>query len=99
MITDPISNMLTQLKNAQAVAKQEVLVPFSKIKYEIVKILEKENFINKAEKKGRGAKRKIKITLKYTNKAPGINGLKKISKPGQRIYLSLIHISEPTRPY
>jgi small subunit ribosomal protein S8 len=85
---DPISNMLTAIRNAQAVGKATVDIPFSNLKYEIAKILEKEKFIEKAEKKGKKTKRFIEITLKYTEKTPAISGLKRISKPGQRIYLS-----------
>ena len=87
-MTDPISDMLTRIRNAQAVQKLDVLIPFSKLKYQIANILEKAGFIKLAEKRGRGVKKNIKITLKYTNKIPGIVGLKRISKPGQRIYLS-----------
>jgi len=86
-MTDPIADMLTRIRNAQAVSKPEVLVPFSKIKYQILKILEKEKFIEKIEKKGKGVKKKIKVVLKYNQKQPVISGLKRISKPGQRIYL------------
>lgn len=105
-LMDPISNMLSQIKNAQAVLKPEVFIPFSNIKYKIAKILEKEKFIEKAERKGRGVDRKIKIILKYKNRnqakegfalgQPIISGIKRISKPGQRIYLSLKSI-KPVR--
>jgi small subunit ribosomal protein S8 len=83
---DPISDMLTSIKNAQAVHHPTVEVPFSNLKYEIAKILEKEKFIEKVEKKGKKAKKIIEITLKYQDKVPAISGLKRISKPGQRIY-------------
>ena len=97
-MTDPISDMLTRIRNAQAVAKPEVFIPFSKMNYGIAKILEQENFIEDVKKVGRGVRRKIKIVLKYgvdaagqdknhLSKDPGIVGLKRISKPGQRIYL------------
>jgi len=87
-MVDPISDMLTRIRNAQAVQKPDVLIPFSKLKYQIANILQKAKFIQLAEKRGRGIKKNIKITLKYTNKMPAITGLKRISKPGQRIYLS-----------
>lgn len=93
---DPISDMLTLIRNAQAVKKETVDVPFSKLKYEIAKILERQGFIEKIEKKGRRMKRFVEITLKYLpagalakeggDKIPAVSGLKKISKPGQRIY-------------
>ncbi len=83
---DPIADMLTSIRNAQAVSKETVEVPFSKLKFGIVKILEKEGFIEKIEKKGRGVKKIIEIKLKYEDKKSAISYLKRISKPGQRIY-------------
>jgi len=86
-MSDPVSDMLTIIRNAQAVHRSTVDIPFSKLKYEIAKTLEKEKFITGVEKKGRKIKKIIEITLKYIDKIPAISGLKKISKPGQRIYL------------
>lgn len=79
--------MLTVIRNAQAVRHPTVDLPFSNLKYEIAKILEKHGFIEKVEKEGRKVKRAIKIVLKYEDdKSPKISELKRISKPGQRIY-------------
>lgn len=87
-ITDPVADMLTMIRNALAVKSSKVLVPFSQLKYGIAKILEKEGFVEKVEKRGRGSKRNIEIVLKYAKDGtPAISGLKRISKPGQRIYL------------
>ena len=84
---DPISDMLTVIRNAQAVNKEKVIFPFSNFKYEIAAVLEKEGFVKKVEKRGRKDKTKIEIILKYDKTGePAILGLKKISKPGQRIY-------------
>jgi len=94
---DPISNMLISIKNAQAVGHLTVSVPFSNLKYEIAKILGKEGFIEKVEKKGRGVKRSLEITLKYDGKVPAISDLKRISKPGQRIYLPYKKIKKVRR--
>jgi len=91
-MTDPIADMLNRIKNAQAVSHPMVEVPFSNFKYEIAKILEKHGFIEKVEKKGRKVKRVIVITLKYRDKTPAILGLKRVSKPGQRIYLDSTQI-------
>ena len=85
-IVDPIADMLTSIRNAQAVLKKTVKVPFSGLKFELAKVLEKNGFLKKVEKKGRGVKKFIEIQLKYEDKVPAISGLKKISKPGQRIY-------------
>ena len=87
-VTDPVADMLTMIRNALAVKSSKVLVPFSQLKYGIAKILEKEGFVEKVEKRGRGSKRNIEIVLKYAKDGtPAISGLKRISKPGQRIYL------------
>jgi len=83
---DPISDILTAIRNAQAAKKVEVEIPLSNLKYEIAKILERKGFVAKVEKKGKKMKKMVEITLKYSNKSPAISGLKKISKPGQRIY-------------
>jgi small subunit ribosomal protein S8 len=85
-MTDPICDMLNRIRNAQAVLRETVEIPFSNLKYEVAKILEKKGFVTKVEKKGRKMKRVIGITLKYDRNQPVISGLKKVSRPGQRIY-------------
>ncbi len=85
---DPITDMLNRIRNAQAVLHPQVEVPFSKLKFEIAKILEKKGFIEKAVRSGKKEKKTLEIALKYENKVPTISGLKRISKQGQRIYLS-----------
>jgi len=87
-MTDPISDLFNRIRNALAVSQPEVSIPFSNLKYEIAKILEREKLVEKVEKKGRKTKKIIEITLKYEGKLPVISGLKRISKPGQKIYLS-----------
>jgi small subunit ribosomal protein S8 len=97
---DPIADMLTQIRNALATKKEKVFVPFSNLKFEIAKILEKEKFVEKIEKVGKKVKKKIKIILKYdNNKVSAISGLKRISKPGQRIYQSFKKIKPVKRGY
>jgi small subunit ribosomal protein S8 len=83
----PIADMLNRIRNAQAVQKETVEVPFSNMNLEIAKILEKNDFVGKAEKKGKKTKKIIEIALKYDGKDPAVSGLKVISKPGQRIYV------------
>ena len=85
-MTDPISDMLTRIRNAQAALHQTVIVPFSQLKFNLVKILEKEGFINEVSVRGRKVKKNIEIKLKYEKNQPIISGLKRVSKPGQRIY-------------
>lgn len=83
---DPITDMFNQIKNAQAVEKTTVEVPFSKIKSEICQILKREGWIEDFAKKGKKAQKEIKITLKYEDGIPRISNFKRISKPGRRIY-------------
>ncbi len=92
MLVDPIADTLTRIRNAQAVKKPEVEIPFSKMRYELAKILEKENFVKEIKKSGRGVKKNIVIILKYEKDALGILGSKRISKSGQRIYKSVKEI-------
>jgi small subunit ribosomal protein S8 len=89
---DPITDIFNRIKNAQAVHKSTVDVPFSKIKYKISKILAKQGFIEKSELKGRKINKVIRITLKYIKDMPAISNFKRISKPGQRIYISYSEI-------
>lgn len=90
-MVDPISDMLTRIRNAQTVGHKTVSFPFSKIKFSLAQIISKQEFIGNVSKKGRGIKRIIEIVLKYKDdraKISAIQGLKRISKPGQRIYAS-----------
>ena len=90
-MVDPISDMLTRIHNAQTVGHKTVSFPFSKIKFSMAQIISKEGFVDNVSKKGRGTKKNIEIILKYRDekaKIPAIQGLKRISKLGQRIYAS-----------
>jgi len=82
-MTDPIADMLNRIINAQAVSKESVSFPFSKIKFEMVSLLQREGFVQNVEKKGRKEKRIIKNRPKNN----AIAGVKRVSKPGQRIYV------------
>lgn len=83
---DPIADMLTRIRNAQAVDKDEVLIPYSSMKFQIAKILEKKELVGEVDKVGR-KKKSVRISLKYEEDGtPHIRGLKRVSKQGQRIY-------------
>ena len=92
-MTDPISDMLTRIRNAQAVKKQEIILPMSNLKFELAKILEKDGWVIKTEVVKDEADTKnnfkdLKITLKYKKSGrPAISSIKRISKPGLRIYV------------
>jgi small subunit ribosomal protein S8 len=85
-LTDPIADMLTRIRNACAVKKERVKIPYSKFKFEIARILEKLGYINGASTVGR-VKKFIDISLKYENGKPVIKEIRRISKPGRRIYI------------
>ncbi len=86
---DPITDMLNQIRNGQAVKKPEVSVPLSNLKYEVAKVLADAGFVGDAKKAVKGKNKILKITLKYDNGIPAISGLRRISKSGQRIYAKL----------
>jgi len=88
MITDPISDMLTRIRNASAVRKAEVVLPFSKIKLAITKILKEEGYIEDFKKENDGISG-LKIGLKYINNQSAIVSIKRSSKPGCRLYSSV----------
>ena len=89
MVTDPIADMLTRVRNATMARHDSVLVPSSKIKLAVAKILRDEGFIKEYEVVKGKQQRAIKIYLKYTDKKESvIEGLQRVSKPGLRIYVS-----------
>lgn len=85
-MTDPITDMLNRIRNAQAVSHQTVDIPFSKLKAEIAKILGEEKFLTKVDIKRIKKEKILKLSLKYDQEKGVISGLKRISRPGQRIY-------------
>ncbi|MDR9458522.1 MAG: 30S ribosomal protein S8 [Dehalococcoidia bacterium] len=87
MVTDPIADMLTRIRNAVLARHEFTLVPSSRMKLSIAKILKEEGFIRDYEVLKGQPQRVIKIYLKYAEKEPVISGLKRISKPGLRIYV------------
>lgn len=84
-MTDPIADMLTRIRNANAMKNETVSMPSSKMKVEIAKILEQEGYINGFEVKG-DVKKELTLSLKYVGAERVITGLKRISKPGLRVY-------------
>lgn len=86
-MTDPIADMLTRIRNAIMVRKKEVVVPSSKLKLEIAKILKEEGFIENFKYEDDGKQGILRIYLKWTpDKQSVIRGLERVSKPGCRIY-------------
>jgi small subunit ribosomal protein S8 len=88
MLTDPIADMLTRIRNAMRIKAEKVDIPISKIKLEIAKILKEEGFIRaykilKDRKQG-----VLRVIPKYIDNESVISGLKRISKPGRRVYVN-----------
>jgi len=87
MVTDPIADMLTRIRNALMVRHDSVLVPASHLKLALAKILKEEGFITDYEVARDKPHRTIKIQLRYMeDNKPAISGLRRISKPGLRVY-------------
>ena len=86
VVTDTIADMLTRIRNANQAKHASVEMPASRLKLEILAVLKNEGFISEYEKVEDGKQGVIKVTLKYNNKERVIKGLKKISKPGLRVY-------------
>jgi len=87
MVTDPIADMLTRIRNANQMRYKEVEVPASKIKNEIARILKQEGFISDYKIKKNNVQDILVLNLKYSDKKERvITGLKRISKPGLRVY-------------
>lgn len=88
VVTDPIADFLTRIRNANMVYMEKVEIPASKTKMGLAQILKEEGFINDAEYIEDGKQGVIRVYLKYgANREKIINGLKRISKPGLRVYV------------
>jgi small subunit ribosomal protein S8 len=86
-MTDPIADMLARIRNAASASHEEVNIPASKIKANIAKILVEEGFADGYDVVENGAHSSIKITLRYSDtREPAITGIRRISKPGRRVY-------------
>ena len=87
-MTDPIADMLTRIRNASAVRKESVSMPFSRLKAAIADVLKKEGYIAEHSAIKDAGLQKLFISLKYHNAIPAIHSLKRVSSPGCRIYAS-----------
>lgn len=88
MMTDPVADMLTRVRNANMALHDQVRMPASKLKAEIAKLLEAEGYISGWEEAGEGKDRELIVTLKYDrSRRQVISGLRRVSKPGRRVYV------------
>ena len=88
-LTDPIADMLTRIRNANAVMHEKVDVPHSNLKDRLAEILKEEGYIANYKVVTDGNKKNIRVYLKYDGKERVIKGFKRISKPGRRVYSSV----------
>ena len=88
-MNDPISDMLTRIRNANVQRHDTVDIPYSNVKNQIAEILVNEGFVKSMDILQDNVKKTIRITLKYDNKTRVLQGLKRISKPGLRIYANV----------
>ena len=86
LTTDPIADMLTRIRNALVAKHEEVLIPLSNVKLAIAQILLDEGYIKDFKVREEGSIKNIVVKLKYANRMSVITGLKRISKPGLRVY-------------
>ena len=99
MINDPISDMIARIKNSFRIQKTEVIIPYSKLKESVAKILTEEGFLTDIKKIKKGKKQYIRLTLKYHNNLPAISEITRISKPGRRFYANKKDIPKLTRGF
>jgi small subunit ribosomal protein S8 len=87
VMTDPVADMLTRIRNANTAFKEEVVIPASSLKHRIAEILVREGYVNDAAVEGDGKDRRLIVHLKFgPNRQRTINGIKRISTPGRRVY-------------
>ncbi|MBA3551559.1 MAG: 30S ribosomal protein S8 [Actinobacteria bacterium] len=87
VMTDPIADMLTRIRNASMASKEQLQMPASSLRARIADILVREGYLGEAAVEGDGKDRTITIRLKYgPNRERTINGIKRVSRPGRRIY-------------
>jgi len=88
MMTDPVADMLTHIRNASRALHPTTTMPSSKLKEEIARILVSEGYLDGYDVRPEGSKKSLEITLRYgPGRAPVISGLRRISKPGARVYV------------
>ncbi|HYD35279.1 MAG TPA: 30S ribosomal protein S8 [Vitreimonas sp.] len=98
-MTDPIADMIIRIKNALLVRKAEVEIPFSKMKQSIATILKEENYIEEIEVKPTTPQATLVLKLKYVGRTPAITDVKRLSKPGRRMYATVDQIPQSLGGY
>ena len=93
MVNDTVGDFIVQLKNAGAIGKASVAIPYSNFKLAIAEKLKDAGYVKAVEKKGKKVKKTLEVALKYSDAGEhAINGARRISKPGRRLYKSVLDI-------
>jgi len=92
MVGDTIGDFIIQLKNAGMVGKKEIALPYSKLRHAIADKLVAAGYIEKAEQQGKKVQKTLAVTLKYEGNKHRISGVKRVSKPGRRLYTKVADI-------
>lgn len=87
--TDPISDMLTRIRNAIAVNKHEVQMPYSRIKHNVADLLKNSNFISGVKAEGEGIEKRLVVTINNASENARITEIQRMSRPGRRMYTSV----------
>lgn len=92
MVSDPISDMLTRIRNASMAGRMTLTVPHSKVKEAVAKILAEEGYLGSVSVQGEAPKQELLLSVKYENKKSVISEIKRRSKPGRRVYIGKAEI-------
>jgi small subunit ribosomal protein S8 len=98
-MTDPIADMIIRIKNACIAGRSDLVMPHSKLKEDIIKILKNNNYIEDYQLIDKKPQKDIKIVLKYVGKLSVITDVKRVSKPGRRIYVKANEIPQTLNGY
>ncbi|HEY4474823.1 MAG TPA: 30S ribosomal protein S8 [Candidatus Paceibacterota bacterium] len=100
---DPIADMLIRIKNAQAVKSEQVVMPFSKVKFKIASILKEAGYISEIERKNKKAQKAeheyLQLTLNYKDNQGALSGVKIISRPSRRMYIKAKDVKQVRSGY
>ena len=97
MVTDPVADLITRLKNAGAIKKQSISLPYSIFKMAIAEKLKDAGYVSAVDKKGKKVKKTLDVVLKYDESGKHvIAGVKRVSKPGRRMYQG-VHDIKPVK--
>ena len=99
MMTDPIADMLTRIRNAAKVRKPDLTLPYSRLKLSIAQILVQEGFISAVETRGENVAKELRLVLKYDGRESIIRGVSRISTPGRRVYVGYKDIPQVRSGY